>query len=136
MMSLTSVTMKIMIFDLYKMISGIDQLRTRGGEGGQIHHLFNAKIQSNIFLDSNILSLCIWILIVYLYLYFISNYICCCTYNCICNLIKTIILNPQVDREHTGSTLKCTAHNGAETVEQLERARARVTLDVRFDGDD
>ena len=47
-----------------------------------------------------------------------------------------IILNPQVDREHTGSTLKCTAHNGAETVEQLERARARVTLDVRFDGDD
>ena len=47
-----------------------------------------------------------------------------------------IILNPQVDREHTGSTLKCTAHNGAETVEQLERARAGVTLDVRCDGDD
>ena len=47
-----------------------------------------------------------------------------------------IILNPQVDREHTGSTLKCTAHNGAETVEQLERARARVTLDVRYDGED
>ena len=40
-----------------------------------------------------------------------------------------------MDREHTGSTLKCTAHNGAETVEQLERARARVTLDVRYDGD-
>ena len=59
---------EMMIFDLYKMISGVDQLRTRGGEGGQIHHLFNAKIQSNIFLDSNILSLCIWILIVYLYL--------------------------------------------------------------------
>ena len=46
-----------------------------------------------------------------------------------------IILNSQVDREHTGSTLKCTAHNGAETVEQLERARARVTLDVRYDGE-
>ena len=69
MMSLTSVTMKMMIFDLYKMISGVDHLRTRGGEGGEIHHLLNAKIQSNILWDSNILSLCIWILIVYLYLY-------------------------------------------------------------------
>ena len=77
---------------------------------------------------------CVFVFIIVFVIF--SNYICCCTYNCICNRIRIIILNPQVDREHTGSTLKCTAHNGAETVEQLERARARVTLDVRYDGDD
>jgi len=38
----------------------------------------------------------------------------------------------KVDRKHSGLTLKCSAHNGAETVEQLEAAKARVTLDVRF----
>ena len=37
----------------------------------------------------------------------------------------------QVDRKHSGLTLRCSAHNGAETAQQLEAAKARVTLDVR-----
>ena len=85
--------------------SGVDQFRAGGGEGRQVHHLLNPQVQG------------------YRQHHHRQHHHHHHHHHHFNRL--------QVDRKHSGLTLKCSAHNGAETVEQLEAAKARVTLDVR-----